>query len=521
MKTAKIKIGILFILLIVVVTNLFISRKTTFKVINYDVISYYAYLPATFIYKDVTLKFIEKDWRYFGCKFWVDTLAPHKYMIRTTMGISMLYSPFFFAAHAYTKFTGQVADGYTPPYPIALIISSIFYFMLGLFFLSKFLLHYFRPNIVVITLILISLGTNLFAFITMDAAMSHAYSFSLIATLLYVTREWYESGKFKYAVYLGLLGGLITLVRPTNAIVALLVVLFGISGSGDLLIRFNFYRKNYLHLLVIVVLAFAMWIPQMLYWHKITGQFLFNSYDSSGGSFYFGNPQIINQLFAFRKGLFIYTPLMLFACTGIIMLYKAHKNLFWGVATFTAVNIYVLSCWWAWWFGGGFGCRGYIDSFAVMAIGLAAFVDFVATKQRWIRMFFSVLIGFFVFLNLFQTYQYYKGYLHYVAMSKASYFAAFLDPEPGKDYYDNLVMPNYKNAKKGIYYQDEKTFREEFESKSEKDRLLNYEKYIRSNAIYMEAEKKKAAEKGITIDSMIKLDARWLMNKDNEDAKKK
>jgi hypothetical protein len=212
---------------------------------------------------------------------------------------------------------------------------------------------------------------------------------------------------------------------------------------------------------------------------------------------------------------------MLFACTGIIMLYKAHKNLFWGVATFTAVNIYVLSCWWAWWFGGGFGCRGYIDSFAVMAIGLAAFVDFVAAKQRWIRVFFSVLIGFFVFLNLFQTYQYYKGYLHYVAMSKASYFAAFLDPEPGKDYYDNLVMPNYKNAKKGIYYQDEKTFREEFESKSEKDRLLNYEKYIRSNAIYMEAEKKKAAEKGITIDSMIKLDARWLMNKDNEDAKKK
>ena len=71
------------------------SKSGEGGVIEWDVISYYSYLPATFIYGDVTLGFLDdKDFKYYA-KFWPVELEDGNRLILTSMGLSVLYSPFF------------------------------------------------------------------------------------------------------------------------------------------------------------------------------------------------------------------------------------------------------------------------------------------------------------------------------------------------------------------------------------------------------------------------------------------
>ena len=46
----------------------------------------------------------------------------------------------------------------------------------------------------------------------------------------------------------------------------------------------------------------------MLYWKHIMGTFFFYSYDQEG--FFFGNSHVLDGLLSYRKGWFIYTPIM-------------------------------------------------------------------------------------------------------------------------------------------------------------------------------------------------------------------
>lgn len=517
MKNRNLFILLLVILMTVVFVNTKIDRTTfTFRVINNDIISYYAYLPAYFIYEDVTLKFKEKDQKYFGDKFWADTIANGNYLIRTSMGMSFMYFPFFAITHAYTLLAGGDASGYSMAYHISLIVASIVYLMFGVFFLFKFLRKYFSEWTSLLTCFLIVLATNLFEFVTIDAAMSHSFSFSLISVLLYLTDTWYKGITWKKSIFLGFLVGLVTLVRPTNALIILVIAFIGITDFESLSARIKFYWANYLQLLLVVSMSFIVWIPQFVYWHEVTGSYIYNSYDNTGSSFFFTNPQIINQLFSFRKGLLVYTPVLTLAFIGIFILYFKHRQLFWATFIFTLVNIYLLSCWWAWWFGGGFGSRGYIDSYPIMAIGMAATIQLVLKRGILFKFVFFMLSAAFTFLNLFQTYQYFKGSIHFVGMTKEAYFANFLKVYPTTEFYENLVIPNYENAKKGIYFQDEKSKKQTFEEHSDDTKLKLFEDAIRNNPVWMEEETKKALKKGISLDSMVRMDARWLLKKDNE-----
>ncbi|MFW6257691.1 MAG: hypothetical protein ACOC11_02790, partial [Prolixibacteraceae bacterium] len=149
-------------------------------VIEFDIKAYYSYLPATFIYKDLSLKFLDDNSRIFN-EMWPVTIPNGNKLIVTSYGMSVLYSPFFFLAHGYTKLDSRYeSDGYSVPYRFAINFSSVFYMLLGLFFLRKLLLRYFKDWIVALVLLAIAVGTNLAYFTTYAAAMPHSYNFALI-----------------------------------------------------------------------------------------------------------------------------------------------------------------------------------------------------------------------------------------------------------------------------------------------------------------------------------------------------
>ncbi len=420
-------------------------------VIKWDVISYYAYLPAVFIYHDLSLDFTESPGFVNDDKFWYQETEKGKKVIITSMGLSYLYAPFFFTAHALAPAFGEQRDGFQSVYQFFLIFGALFYAGFGFYFLWKVLAGYFSPGISSITLLIIGMGTNLYYYSTHEAAMSHVYNFSLIALFLFLLVRWYEAAGWKNSILLGLVFGLIVLIRPSNLLLIVLLLLWGVDSREAGKERMSFLLRKTPLILLMMVGFFIPWIPQFLYWKEVSGSFLYNSYSEVGSAFYFDNPHISDFLFSYRKGWFVYTPLMLFAVSGLIPLYRMKRGLFYAILPYLVLMVYVFSSWWSWWTGGSFGIRSMVDLMAIMALPLAAFITWLGKREGYLKKGIIFLLAFVVFLNVFQTRQYQKGLIHGTGMTKKSYWTIFLRANDRYGYWQNLNEPDAEIARKGIY----------------------------------------------------------------------
>jgi len=449
-KNSFSRIVIWFILAAVVLVNFSHHKWQSGTVIEHDVKAYYSYLPAAFIYNDLTLKFLDDNPRIFD-EMWPVTLPNGNKMIVTSYGMSLLYSPFFILAHGYALLDNNFeADGYSLPYSLALTFSAAFYLLLGLFFLRKLLKRYFKERIVAMVLLAVAVGTNLAYYATYEAAMTHCYNFALITVFTWLVIKWYESPSRKKAIAVGTLFGLIALVRPSNILVFFILLLWDVKTWNDFTARLWFYIKRFDFVLIMLLFFFLVWIPQFFYWKEITGHWIFYSYSTKDASFFWGNPQIFDILFSYKKGWFVYTPIMFIAFLGIFLLRKRMKEAFWPILIFTILNIYVQSSWWSWWFGGAFGLRAFIDSYGIMAIPLAMVLD-VASQKKFLKYVAPSVLVVLIWYNTFQLRQYTKGAIHFWWNNKEAYWENFLRLHPSSEYWDMVRVPDYYLARKGIY----------------------------------------------------------------------
>jgi hypothetical protein len=440
------------VLFLVIFVNFFHGRynKPT-GVIQWDIKSYYAYLPAAFIYNDLSLKFMGENMAKFGDLIWpIDTPTGNKAIV-TSMGMAVLYTPFFLIAHAFALLSPHEADGYSLPYRFALTFSAFFFLWLGLVFLAKILIRFFSEKIVAFTIIAIALGTNLFFYSTYEAPLPHAYNFALITLFIWLIIRFYEKPSIKMILWSGLLAGFIALIRPTNIIILLFFFLWDIKSWADFRERFLFFLQRYYWVLLMAGAFVLAWVPQFIYWYYIAGKIFYYSYGEIGGSFFFNNPQIFNILLSYKKGWLVYTPLMMFAIVGIFFLPRKIPGLFPSIVIFTLVNIYVLSSWWCWWYGGSFGQRVFVDSYGLLAIPFACFVDFTIKQKRWIRSAVFTLLILLVAFNQFQTRQYVNAAIHWWWMNKEAYWETFLKLRPTEKYWKAINLPDYVAARQGKY----------------------------------------------------------------------
>ncbi len=444
------KIALIIIMICVVWTDFDISDwNQKNKVIEWDIKSYYAYLPAAIIYQDLYFHFASADLDHFRDKLFLINGPLGVPVQRVTYGMSFLYMPFFLPAHGLAPVLGYDNDGYTAPYKFALIISSAFYLLLGLFLLRKILLRWFSPAVTALTLISIALATNLFYYTTTEAPMSHTYSFALIAAYIYFVIRWYEKRSLLNTLLLGFLLGIISLIRPTNIIVILLFALWGIRNVNDVKARVLYLSRSYLFILLMILAFLMVWIPQFIYWKYTSGDLLY--YGRGDRGFFFNNPQVLSSLFSYRKGLLLYMPILLLAFTGIPLLFLKKHASAWAVSLYIIINIYILSSWCFWWFGGSYGPRGYIDSYAIMAIPMAFTIRWLMDKKIAGKVIIALFVSVMVYHNMFQTKQYRRGAIHFVAMSKEAYWDSFLHLHPSDTFKYLLRFPDYPKAEKGIY----------------------------------------------------------------------
>ena len=130
--------------------------------------------------------------------------------------------------------------------------------------------------------------------------------------------------------------------------------------------------------------------------------------------------------------------LMILSIAGIFLLPRRIPGLLFSLVLFSVLNIYILSSWWSWWYGGSFGLRSFIDSYGLMAIPLACLTEFVLQKKKLFKYAYLTLIILILSLNQFQTWQYKNGLIHFDAMNKATYWEIFLRTH-GTERYWNIL----------------------------------------------------------------------------------
>ncbi len=312
-------------------------------------------------------------------------------ILKYTYGTSLFQAPFYILAQVVQLNKSNTFE-YTIIDDVFLSLGASIYIALALLMLFKLLLRFSlnEQQALLITLITY-FGTNLFHYSSIEFMMSHLYSFLSITSFYYFGLEYLDSKK-KKAFWLSLLFiFLIIAIRPINGIVVLPLVLYIIFQTKSL--AFGIYS------FISISVAFGI---QLVCWKLQCGQWTMQSYDGEG--FYWLNPQLINVLFSFRKGLFIYSPILLFGVIGFMFLYKKRSKVFYAIITTIIVYLYIVSCWWHWPYGDSFGHRTFIDVYAFFAIGIVSLMSIL--KKQSTKILMNVALLCLVFLNLFQTWQF-------------------------------------------------------------------------------------------------------------------
>lgn len=242
------------LLLIVFSAHLIDPRE---RVLTWDVFGYYLYLPAQFIYDDPHLEnneWIESVFEKYNPSstfYQISSSEKHR-VIKYTSGVAILVSPFFFIAHILAAPLGFPADGFSKPYEFIITLGSLIWSLIGLLFFYKILRTYFNKPTSTIILLLIIFGTNYYQLnIYEDPVLNHNFLFSLYAILVYYTIKWHKTPNIGYALFMGLSFGFIALMRPSEAVVILIPLLWTIHDKNSLYQKLHLLKNNFYHLLVL------------------------------------------------------------------------------------------------------------------------------------------------------------------------------------------------------------------------------------------------------------------------------
>lgn len=420
-----------------------------------DAKGYYAYLPAIFIYQDFDYEFIpEVDSKYYavGQDKHIFIEVDGTRVNKTFPGISLLYLPFFLIAHFLALLLGLPADGYSDIYQYLFDFGQFFYATLGLLFAASLLRNLkIKEGAILGAITVILLGTNLWYYTLYDQSVTHVYNFFLINLFLWWLSRFEQTNHAKYVLLSIATFSVILIARPTGVLSLLLVpILFQKKSFYGALFR---TLKNLKPLFLGLLISGSTLMIPFLLWKVQSGNWVVYSYGDEG--FNFAEPHLVEFLFSYAKGWWLYSPLILVSIVlGVWSLITAgaRQQVVWFLG-FLMIAIYVFSSWWCWYYGFSFGQRPMVDFYIVFIYFLGLAFSNMSKKQLVMLLPLGL---FFAFLNIHQSHQQYQGY--------------YTTPTPTKEMYWDNFLSFQKKAK--VYYEEDavqKEFLFDFE-----EELLEY-----------------------------------------------
>lgn len=413
------------ILLLWITINLSFGEDKWRGILESDAKGYYAYLPAVFIYHDLNFGFfdhIEKE-KYYQEHLYYDYRGGGngKIINKYYAGTALAQLPFFLITHVCTYLSGGETDGYSELYMLSVPIAALFYHILGLWFLTGLLrLYEIKESIIALLLMATSFGTHLFVYTVVEGGMSHVFSFSFVCGFLFYSKRFFLKYQLSDTYIMAFLLGLIVLCRPINGFVVLFLI--PLAGNADSLKKgLGKLFSNIKTLTICFGLFIAVVGIQLIIYKLSTGKFFVYSYQDEG--FNFANPHVIDILFSYKKGLFLYTPMLLLGLVAAIFFVRSRAFFSISWLVFFLGITYVFSSWWMWFYGGSFSSRVYVEFIPIFILPLGIFLETCRPLAK------KIIFGLVVLLTVvcqIQSYQYRYYEIHYSEMNKEKYWEVFL-----------------------------------------------------------------------------------------------
>jgi hypothetical protein len=397
--------------------------------IRSDGFSYYVFLPSAFIYGDLSLDALSRDWYggaypgFSAIRKWPTT---GRWLDAVPVGIALMTMPFFLVAHLLSWWSNLPRDGFSFYYQHAAGLAGLTYFLAGLALVRQVLRRHFSDGVVLATLVTLTWGTNLFHYGVFDATFSHAFSFFLVALWLVVVERWWQRPSTATSAALGAVGGLIVLVRHTNAIFLVVPVLYGLSRWRDLPVRMTALVDRVRPLAIATVVAASFVVPQLVLYRWATGAWLVNPYQLIGQGFSVGSSlHVTDVLFSAQKGLFFWSPALLLAVLGAVVAHAWSRGIVWATAAVFAAQTLLYASWSNWQLGGSYGHRGFTDALALAAPMIASAYAWASARPR-MRAIVAAFATAAVVLSIVQMIQYWIGIIPFDGTTWPQYRTLFL-----------------------------------------------------------------------------------------------
>lgn len=343
-------------------------------------------------------------------------------VIRFFAGMSYMFLPGFFTGHIIALLTDYPADGFSLPYQRALLVSGMIISLLGLFFARKILLRFFDDVTTALSLFFLFVGSNLIFFYTYGNDAPHLYLFTLYTIFIWLTIRWHDKPGTGKAALMGLVTGLIIVSRPSEMISLIIPLAWGVYNWRTFRQKVVLLVQNYHHLLIALLIIILTVLPQIIYWKVVTGSFFFSPYDDPSSTLKLSDPQFTSVLFGFRKGWFIYAPMMIFTVVGLLMMFRKYPGYALPLLIFVVLNTYLIASFTSLI---SFGWRAFIQSYAMLILPMGVFINFVITRKKILRAILLLILILLTLLHLFKTYQLVIGVIDGSRMTKEYFFATF------------------------------------------------------------------------------------------------
>ena len=356
---------------------------------GFDPTGYYAYLHSVVINHDLHMM---DEFAHYGFAGSVNTTVTGYAANPYGIGSAILWAPSYLAAHALSALGSKIGrplvpDGYSQIYVFAVGLSSSLYALCGIALTNKLIRRYMEAQIALVATVATWLSSTLVFYQFSHPLMSHANDFFAYALYLTVWARTHRLPSLGNTMLLGAVTALAALVRTQNALLVLLplveIVVSALWEPGDS--RRQAILGGLLRGTVFSLAWWAIFSPQLFVWRTVFGQWIpGNTYTpNNGGRFDFLHPHFFGVLFSTNSGLFSWTPLILPAVLGWVLLWRNNRRLTALLTLNFVLQVYVIAAWSSWSGSAAFGQRFFSNQLTAFALGLAALL---AHLRKWIKM---------------------------------------------------------------------------------------------------------------------------------------
>lgn len=303
--------------------------------------------------------------------------AQHQFLLQPTVtgyaqsawaiGPALAWTPFFGLGHAaaLTLAAGGSdvkTDGTSFPYRQAVCLGGLFYGLLGLWWSYRLARQAVSASVATAAVITVGAGSFVLWYLVREPTMSHAVSMAAVAGFTLAWTRLRARDGWRTWVLLGLLGGVMVIMRWQNVVVLLVPALW--------LLRTPRRATAFAAGVLLGVL------PQMFTWHALYGAWI--TQPPVSPRMFWLAPQLVDVLWSSRSGLFATSPALYLAALGLVPLWRTQRIL----AAMGVVTL-VLMTWTNgavedWWAGASYGGRRFDSLVPFLVPALAAGITVTA-----------------------------------------------------------------------------------------------------------------------------------------------